>query len=253
VIEQQKRDALAAAQAGTTTTVRAGIHVQVADPGAVKKAQEELTTAIQNTAEARLSLDDIQGSADEKEASRLGRLLLARKANAAEIDRAALLIRRYQTEFDSITGTDEVSEARKSHLLGMIDDLTAASKKEGETSKTLLEQQSQVRAAFAAAIAAQTPDKADDFNTSIDRLVAAAQKANLGAVEIARMVQDLRTAHTTALNAEGADLSKQMATELAKAAGLQATALEKHWLSSTRRSTRRSRAECRSISRSSRS
>jgi hypothetical protein len=225
VIEQQKREALARAQAGTVTTVRPGIHETIVDLTAVKKAQEELDDAIQNTAEARRQLDDIDQSSAEKEASRLGRLLLARKATSGEIARAAQLIQQYQAEFNSLTGNDAQSEERRGQLLGMIDDLTAASKKEGESSKALLEQQSQARQAFQAAIAAQTPDKADDFEASIDRLVKAAQKAHLGATEIQSMVTDLRAAHTKALNQEAIDLSKEMQAEIAKSTGLQADAL----------------------------
>lgn len=89
-----------------------------------------------------------------------------------------------------------------------------------------LQAQKNARAAFEAATAALTPDKSDNFDVMVDRLVAAAKKAKLGTTEIAKMVADLKAAQTGALAKEGRDLTKDLQSELAKATGLQADALK---------------------------
>jgi hypothetical protein len=189
------------------------------------KAKNDLKDATENTIEAEAQLGDIQQSNAEKEANRLGRLLSSHKATNAEIQRAADLTQKYQAAFAATTGTDERSEQERARLLGLIEALTAADQKAQDSAKTLAERQSEVRAAFAQAIAGQTPGKADDFSNQVDKLVDAAQKAHLGSLEIQRMVAELQTAHAAALAAEGQSLATEMRAELAKAAGLQASQL----------------------------
>jgi hypothetical protein len=72
------------------------------------------------------------------------------------------------------------------------------------------------RSGFEAAIAQQTQGSADNFDVGVQKLVAAAQKAHIGAAEIQRMVNELRDAHAKAMAEEGQKLALTMQGQLAE-------------------------------------
>lgn len=79
-----------------------------------------------------------------------------------------------------------------------------------------LDAQRNARLAFQQATAGQTEGAADNFETGVTKLVAAAQKAHLGAAEIAKMVGELRSAHAEAMAEEGQKLAQTLQGQLAE-------------------------------------
>lgn len=75
--------------------------------------------------------------------------------------------------------------------------------------------QKAARAGFESALAGQTTGGADNFEAQVTKLVAAAQKAHLGATEIAKMVAELRSAHAKALAEDSAKLATDLQGQLA--------------------------------------
>jgi hypothetical protein len=72
------------------------------------------------------------------------------------------------------------------------------------------------RSGFEAAIAQQTQGSADNFDVEVQKLIAAAQKAHIGAGEIRRMVAELRDAHAKALAEESSKLAIALQGQLAE-------------------------------------
>lgn len=96
---------------------------------------------------------------------------------------------------------------------------TARGTPAGTTPKGLTDQQlaaqKSARLGFEAAIAGQTTGGVDNFETQVTKLVAAAQKAHLGATEIQKMVAELRSAHAEALAKDSAKLAGDLQKQLA--------------------------------------
>jgi len=76
--------------------------------------------------------------------------------------------------------------------------------------------QKAARAGFEAALAGQTTGGADNFEAQVTKLMAAAQKAHLGATEVAKMVAELRDAHAQAMAEEGQKLALELQKQLAQ-------------------------------------
>jgi hypothetical protein len=76
--------------------------------------------------------------------------------------------------------------------------------------------QKAARAAFEQALAGQTTGGVDNFEAQVAKLVSAAQKAHIGALEIQKMVTDLRDAHAKAMAEEGQKLALTLQQQLAQ-------------------------------------
>ncbi|MBA2706250.1 MAG: hypothetical protein H0U59_00395, partial [Gemmatimonadaceae bacterium] len=204
---------------------------RVVDAQAVAKAERDLADAQRLRLLAEQNEADLVGSTAEKRASLLGRALQAGKAHNAVTAEAVALAKQYNAELTDLLrsgNADEATLSRIGTLRSMIDDLTAADRarvkaderaaKADEGAAKAGERAAQARVsarqAFDAAIAARTPEKEDNLEAQIASLTSAAQKAGIGAAEIARRVADLRAAFAEGVAAQAAKTNEQLGKQL---------------------------------------